>query len=128
MRDAGDILALGHNIRKEMADIKANLPIGIEPVLVADHPGAGVPPRGQASGTGARQPPAKQVELDQQFRCFRQRESQSASGGGQLHNDSERVQQRGRVARAVPIAVDQRNSSRQFERHHQPRRPARSVD
>jgi multidrug efflux pump len=36
MRDAGDILALGSNIRKEMADIKANLPIGIEPTLVAD--------------------------------------------------------------------------------------------
>jgi len=36
MRDAGDILALGANVRKEMADIKANLPVGIEPVLVAD--------------------------------------------------------------------------------------------
>ena len=36
MRDAGDILALGENIRSEMADIKANLPVGIEPVLVAD--------------------------------------------------------------------------------------------
>jgi multidrug efflux pump subunit AcrB len=36
MRDAGDILALGRNIRKEMADIKANLPIGIETTLVAD--------------------------------------------------------------------------------------------
>ena len=36
MRDAGDILALGGNIRKEMADIKANLPLGIEPTLVAD--------------------------------------------------------------------------------------------
>ena len=36
MRDAGDILALGENIRKEMADIKANLPVGIEPTLVAD--------------------------------------------------------------------------------------------
>ena len=36
MRDAGDILALGENVRKEMADIKANLPVGIEPVLVAD--------------------------------------------------------------------------------------------
>jgi multidrug efflux pump len=36
MRDAGDILALGDNVRKEMADIKANLPMGIEPVLVAD--------------------------------------------------------------------------------------------
>jgi len=36
MRDAGDILALGRNISKEMADIKANLPVGIEPTLVAD--------------------------------------------------------------------------------------------
>jgi multidrug efflux pump subunit AcrB len=36
MRDAGDILALGENVRKEMADIKSNLPVGIEPVLVAD--------------------------------------------------------------------------------------------
>jgi multidrug efflux pump subunit AcrB len=36
MRDAGDILALGENVRREMADIKANLPIGVEPVLVAD--------------------------------------------------------------------------------------------
>ena len=36
MRDAGDILALGDNVRREMADIKANLPVGIEPVLVAD--------------------------------------------------------------------------------------------
>jgi len=36
MRDAGDILALGRNVRKEMADIRANLPVGIEPTLVAD--------------------------------------------------------------------------------------------
>lgn len=36
MRDAGDILALGENLRKEMADITADLPQGIEPVLVAD--------------------------------------------------------------------------------------------
>ncbi|MGB7947906.1 MAG: efflux RND transporter permease subunit, partial [Candidatus Binatia bacterium] len=36
MRDGGDILALGDKIRKEMADIKANLPVGIEPTLVAD--------------------------------------------------------------------------------------------
>jgi multidrug efflux pump len=36
MRDAGDILALGENVRKEMADIKANLPLGIEQTLVAD--------------------------------------------------------------------------------------------
>jgi hypothetical protein len=31
----------------------------VVPVLVADHPGAGVPPRGQPSGTGARQPPSQ---------------------------------------------------------------------
>jgi multidrug efflux pump len=36
MRDAGDILALGKNIKKAMADITANLPHGIEPTLVAD--------------------------------------------------------------------------------------------
>jgi len=36
MREGGDILALGKNIRKEMADIRADLPIGIEPTLVAD--------------------------------------------------------------------------------------------
>jgi len=36
MRDAGDILALGQNIRTEMAEIKAQLPLGIEPILVAD--------------------------------------------------------------------------------------------
>ena len=36
MRDAGDILALGENVRREMAEINANLPVGIEPMLVAD--------------------------------------------------------------------------------------------
>jgi multidrug efflux pump subunit AcrB len=36
MRDAGDILALGENVRREMADIVANLPVGIETTLVAD--------------------------------------------------------------------------------------------
>jgi multidrug efflux pump subunit AcrB len=36
MRDAGDILALGNNVRKQMADITAGLPHGIEPTLVAD--------------------------------------------------------------------------------------------
>jgi len=36
MRDAGDILALGQNVRREMADIVAGLPVGIEPTLVAD--------------------------------------------------------------------------------------------
>lgn len=36
MRDAGDILTLGENVRAEMADFIATLPIGIEPTLVAD--------------------------------------------------------------------------------------------
>jgi multidrug efflux pump subunit AcrB len=38
MRDGGDILALGTNISKAMAQITADLPIGIEPGLVADQP------------------------------------------------------------------------------------------
>jgi len=36
MREGGDILALGRNIRHEMAAITRDLPVGIEPVLVAD--------------------------------------------------------------------------------------------
>ena len=36
MRDGGDILALGRNISHAMAEIQAELPIGIEPILVAD--------------------------------------------------------------------------------------------
>jgi multidrug efflux pump len=36
MRDGGDILALGRNIEAAMAAIQAGLPIGIEPILVAD--------------------------------------------------------------------------------------------
>jgi multidrug efflux pump subunit AcrB len=36
MREAGDILALGRNIGAEMARIRAALPVGIEPILVAD--------------------------------------------------------------------------------------------
>ncbi len=36
MREAGDILALGRNIKAAMDDIRAGLPIGIEPILVAD--------------------------------------------------------------------------------------------
>lgn len=36
MRDGGDILALGKNIKKKMAEITSDLPIGIEPILVAD--------------------------------------------------------------------------------------------
>jgi multidrug efflux pump len=36
MQDGGDILALGRNIERQMAEIQAGLPIGIEPTLVAD--------------------------------------------------------------------------------------------
>ena len=36
MRDGGDILALGRNIQQAMAEITADLPVGIEPKLVAD--------------------------------------------------------------------------------------------
>ena len=36
MRDSGDILALGENVRATMAEITAELPLGIEPTLVAD--------------------------------------------------------------------------------------------
>ena len=36
MREGGDILALGRNIERAMAEIQAELPIGIEPILVAD--------------------------------------------------------------------------------------------
>lgn len=38
MRDGGDVLALGKNIESTMAKITADLPIGIEPKLVADQP------------------------------------------------------------------------------------------
>ena len=36
MRDGGDILALGQNIKKAMAELEAELPLGITPRLVAD--------------------------------------------------------------------------------------------
>ncbi len=36
MREGGDILALGENIKKVMASATAELPLGIEPFLVAD--------------------------------------------------------------------------------------------
>ena len=36
MRDGGDILALGKNINRAMEKLKTDLPIGIEPKLVAD--------------------------------------------------------------------------------------------
>jgi multidrug efflux pump len=38
MREGGDILALGRNVERTMGEIKADLPIGIEPTLVADQP------------------------------------------------------------------------------------------
>jgi multidrug efflux pump len=36
MRDGGDILALGKNIQRAIAEVTATLPVGIEPRLVAD--------------------------------------------------------------------------------------------
>ncbi len=36
MRDGGDILALGKNLEKAMAEATANLPVGIHPLLVSD--------------------------------------------------------------------------------------------
>jgi hypothetical protein len=36
MREGGDILALGDNIKAAMAKITASLPVGIEPILIAD--------------------------------------------------------------------------------------------
>jgi multidrug efflux pump subunit AcrB len=36
MREGGDILTLGRNIERAMREIRANLPLGIEPILVAD--------------------------------------------------------------------------------------------
>jgi multidrug efflux pump subunit AcrB len=38
MRKGGDVLALGHNVAHAMTEITANLPVGIEPTLVADQP------------------------------------------------------------------------------------------
>src|SRR5215470_3907818 len=38
MREGGDILTLGRNIEQAMREIRADLPIGIEPVRVADQP------------------------------------------------------------------------------------------
>ena len=36
MRTGGDVLALGHNVARAMAEITATLPVGIEPTLAAD--------------------------------------------------------------------------------------------
>ena len=38
MRDGGDILALGKNVQRAIAEITPDLPVGIEPKLVADQP------------------------------------------------------------------------------------------
>jgi multidrug efflux pump subunit AcrB len=38
MRKGGDVLALGRNVEHAMAEITANLPVGIERTLVADQP------------------------------------------------------------------------------------------
>jgi len=38
MREGGDILALGKNVKQAMHEVTANLPIGIEPTLVANQP------------------------------------------------------------------------------------------
>lgn len=38
MREGGDILTLGRNVERAMAEITADLPIGIEPKLVAEQP------------------------------------------------------------------------------------------
>ncbi len=38
MRTGGDVLALGRNVAQAMSEITANLPVGIEPTLVADQP------------------------------------------------------------------------------------------
>ena len=38
MRKGGDVLALGRNVEHAMAEITTNLPVGIEPALIADQP------------------------------------------------------------------------------------------
>ncbi len=38
MREGGDILALGRNVAAKIHEVTADLPVGIEPVLVADQP------------------------------------------------------------------------------------------
>ena len=38
MRKGGDVLALGRNVERAMTEIKANLPVGIEPTLIANQP------------------------------------------------------------------------------------------
>ncbi|WP_138466765.1 efflux RND transporter permease subunit [Poseidonocella sp. HB161398] len=38
MADGGDVIALGENLQARMAELTADLPVGIEPVLVANQP------------------------------------------------------------------------------------------
>ena len=38
MREGGDILTLGHNVANAIHEMTADLPVGIEPILVADQP------------------------------------------------------------------------------------------
>ena len=38
MRDGGDVLALGEHMHQTMEELKADLPIGIEPIMVANQP------------------------------------------------------------------------------------------
>ena len=38
MREGGDILTLGRNVSRAMQEITADLPLGIQPILVADQP------------------------------------------------------------------------------------------
>jgi multidrug efflux pump subunit AcrB len=38
MSEGGDILELGENVTKAMVQIKSNLPVGIEPILISDQP------------------------------------------------------------------------------------------
>jgi multidrug efflux pump subunit AcrB len=38
MQKGGDVIALGENLRARMGELVADLPIGIEPILVADQP------------------------------------------------------------------------------------------
>ena len=38
MRDGGDVLTLGRNVRQTMAELQAGLPIGIEATMVAEQP------------------------------------------------------------------------------------------
>ena len=57
MRDGGDILALGRNIKRRWTSAMADLPLGIEPTLVADQPVVVRPPSASSwSRCGRRSP------------------------------------------------------------------------